>query len=49
MIDPWLVIWTVVIFTSIAWYAVLLFYVGWLGGRECHRMTKTLEKREEQR
>ncbi|NQU23672.1 MAG: hypothetical protein HQ567_20515 [Candidatus Nealsonbacteria bacterium] len=37
--------WTLMIFASIIWYAVLLFYVGAKGGREIIRMTQKLEQR----
>ena len=37
--------WTLMIFASIIWYAVLLFYVGVKGGREIIRMTRDLEGR----
>lgn len=45
MIDPFAILWTVLAFTSIAWYAVLLFYVGAKGGREIITMTRTLAAR----
>ena len=45
MSDPFVVIWTVLIFTSIAWYGFLLFYVGFKGGREIKALTKTLDER----
>ncbi|HMJ24525.1 MAG TPA: hypothetical protein VK475_01790 [Pyrinomonadaceae bacterium] len=45
MIDLFVVFWTAVIFTSIAWYGFLLFYVGFKGGREIIAMTKALDKR----
>ena len=34
--------WAVLIFSSIAWYGFLVFYVGWKAGREIRVMTKTL-------
>jgi hypothetical protein len=40
-----IVFWAVMIFTSIAWYAALLFYVGYKGGREIIRMAKDLRDR----
>ena len=46
MIDLYLVFWTVMIFTSICWYAFLLFYVGAKGGKEIKTLTETLESRE---
>ncbi len=44
MIDLFLVFWTVMIFTSIAWYGFLLFYVGYKGGREIKELTQTLQR-----
>lgn len=37
--------WTAMIFLSIAWYAVLLVYVGVKGGYEILRMTRALSQR----
>jgi hypothetical protein len=45
MIDLFAMVWTVLIFTSIAWYAALLFYIGVKGGREIVEMTRTLGAR----
>jgi hypothetical protein len=45
MMDLFVVFWTLMIFTSIAWYGFLLFYVGVKGGREIIVMTKTLDER----
>ncbi len=39
--------WTAVVFSSIAWYGFLLFYVGAKGGYEIVRMTKDLTARPE--
>jgi hypothetical protein len=33
-------------FTSIAWYAYLLFHVGWHGGRDIVRMARSLAERQ---
>lgn len=41
--------WAAMIFLSIAWYAVLLFYVGVRGGREIVEMTDSLSRRQEAR
>jgi hypothetical protein len=49
MIDLFVVFWSVMIFTSIAWYGFLLFYVGFKGGREIIALTKTLENRSDLR
>ena len=48
MYDPFLWFWTVMIFASIAWYAVLLFYVGVKGGYEIFRMARNLAARPEE-
>ena len=40
--------WTAMIFASIAWYAILLFYVGWYGGHEIFQMTKSLTARNDE-
>ena len=45
MSDPFVIIWTVLIFTSIFWYGFLLFYVGAKGGREIKTMTRSLAER----
>jgi hypothetical protein len=37
--------WTAMVFSSIAWYAFLLFYVGGKGGYEIVQMTKDLSNR----
>jgi hypothetical protein len=39
--------WTVMLFASIAWYAILLFYVGVKGGYEIAQMAKSLSERPE--
>lgn len=39
--------WTVMIFASVAWYAFLLFHVGYHGGRDVVSMTRELAKRNE--
>ena len=43
-----IVFWSVMIFTSIAWYGFLIFYVGYKGGREIRAMTRALEQRGEE-
>ncbi|MBN2023661.1 MAG: hypothetical protein JW809_12820 [Pirellulales bacterium] len=40
----WLWFWTAMIFASIAWYAILLVWVGWRGGRDVVEMTRALLK-----
>ena len=47
MKDPFVWFWTAMIFLSIAWYAVLLFYVGVRGGGEILRMMRALSERLE--
>lgn len=39
--------WTVMIFASIAWYALLLFYIGIKGGYEIIALAQTLSKRSD--
>ncbi len=40
----WLLIWTILLFASLAWYAFLLFYVGYKGGCEIQELTRTLSR-----
>jgi hypothetical protein len=40
--------WTVMIFASILWYALLLFYVGAKGGYEIFQMARTFSARPEE-
>jgi hypothetical protein len=42
MKDPFLIFWSVLIFSSIFWYGFLVFYVGRKAGTEIRQMTKTL-------
>jgi len=42
MTDFFVWFWTVMIFASIAWYAILLFYVGVKGGYEIVAMARAL-------
>jgi hypothetical protein len=39
--------WAVMVFTSIAWYFFLLFYVGIKGGREIFRLARSLRQKGE--
>ncbi len=48
MIELFVMFWTVMILTSIAWYGFLLFYIGYKGGRELKIMTKTFAERDGQ-
>jgi hypothetical protein len=47
MNDPFVIFWSVMIFASIAWYAFLLFYVGYKGGQDIKKMTNELKARNE--
>jgi hypothetical protein len=47
MTTLFVVFWTVMIFASIAWYGLLVFYVGFKGGREIKAMTKAFERRDD--
>lgn len=47
MSDPFVIFWTLMVFTSILWYGLLLFYIGAKGGREIREMTKTLAGRQD--
>ncbi len=40
-----IVFWTFIVFSSIAWYGFLLFYVGFKGGRELISLTRELRTR----
>ena len=44
MKNIFIIFWAVMIFSSIAWYAFLLFYVCFKGGREIGRMTRKLKQ-----
>ncbi len=46
MTDPFVIFWTLIAFSSIAWYGFLLFYVGFKGGRELIRLTRELGQRD---
>jgi hypothetical protein len=48
MSTVFIVFWSVMIFTSIAWYGFLIFYVGWKGGREIRAMTRAFDRRDEE-
>ena len=37
--------WTATVFLAIAWYAIMLLYVGVKGGRELVQMTRDLSKK----
>lgn len=40
--------WTAMIFLSVAWYTIMLLYVGPKGGREIWQMTRSLADRREE-
>jgi hypothetical protein len=42
----WLWFWTIMIFSSIAWYGFLVFFIGFKGGKEIKTMVKDLEQRD---
>ena len=48
MMSFFAVFWTVMIFSSIAWYGFLIFFVGYKGGREIRAMTRAFEKRDKE-
>lgn len=39
----WIAIWTVAVFSSIAWYTFLLFYIGFKAWLEIGQMIRALE------
>ena len=45
MKNPFVWFWMLMIFLSIAWYGVFLFYVGIKGGYEIVQMTRNLSRR----
>lgn len=45
MNHAFILLWTVLIFASIAWYGFLVFYVGFKGGQEILTMIRHLENR----
>jgi len=47
MIELFVMFWTLVIFLSITWYGVLLFYIGVKGGKEIRLMTKHMTRDEQ--
>lgn len=47
MTSLFVLFWTFIVFSSIAWYGFLLFYVGFKGGRELIALTRQLGKRKE--
>ncbi len=43
MKDPYVLIWALLLFTSIAWYGFLVFYVGAKAGKELKALIATLK------
>jgi hypothetical protein len=46
MNDVFIWFWTTMIFASVAWYGLLLFYIGARGGKEIIQITKTLKQKD---
>jgi hypothetical protein len=44
MIGLFVAFWTIVIFLSITWYGILLFYIGVKGAKEIRVMIKALSQ-----
>ena len=42
MKDPFTIFWAVLLFSSIAWYGFLVFYIGLKAGREIRTLIKDL-------
>jgi hypothetical protein len=42
MKDPYVIFWTVLLFSSIAWYAFLVFFIGVRAGAELKTLIKDL-------
>jgi hypothetical protein len=40
------IFWAILIFSSIAWYGYLVFYIGFKAGGEIRAMIKTLSERK---
>lgn len=45
--NPLVLFWAIVVFSSVGWYALLLFLVGIKGGMEIVQMTKNLTAKPE--
>lgn len=45
MTQLFIVFWTVIVFASIAWYGILLLYIGGKGMSEIREMTRKLSER----
>ncbi len=46
MRDPYIIGWSILLFTSIAWYAFLVFYIGIKAGKELLTLIKHLAARQ---
>ena len=42
MKDPYVLVWAVLLYTSIAWYGFLVFFIGWRAGKELKTLIKDL-------
>ena len=42
MKDPYVLVWAVLLFTSIAWYGFLVFFIGIRAGKELKTLIKDL-------
>ena len=42
MKDPYVLIWAVLLFASIAWYGFLVFFIGFRAGKELKTLIKDL-------
>lgn len=42
MKDPYVIAWTLLLFSSIAWYGFLVFFIGIRAGREMKTLIKDL-------
>lgn len=47
MKDPYVIVWAVLLFTSIAWYGFLVFYIGAKAGTELKALIKDLRESQE--
>ena len=44
MTSGWEIFWTVMVFASVLWYAGLLVYVAWRGGREILQLARRMRQ-----
>ena len=45
MSNPFVIFWSILIITSIAWYGGLVFYIGFKAGRDILGMIKSLNEK----